>query len=205
MNERKHYFRRLTNIDTVLLRISRVSGYFWAAVYVQRRARYALTRARPRGRADACTAVARQLTEKKGLRTPDSCVRKKGENAQGGRGRRRRTFAGTKKGWRVGDRGDRGSERAAEKRSCRAIESLHEGEEKKKVSWLGALRDFWISASLVTREAKTVGQVASSRKKNRSSGVGDQIEVEEIEYPSGEPFESLCRVLNEDQPGKTYS
>lgn len=35
------------------------------------------------------------------------------------------------------------------------------------LSWSRALRDFWISASLVTRESKTVGQVAASWKEGR--------------------------------------
>lgn len=46
--------------------------------------------------------------------------------------------------------------------------------------WSRALRDFWISASLVTREPKTVGQVASRRNESeRANG-----EREGISYPS---------------------
>lgn len=51
---------------------------------------------------------------------------------------------------------------------------------KGSLFWFWALRDFWISASLVTREPKTVGQVASRRNENERANS----EREGISYPS---------------------
>lgn len=64
------------------------------------------------------------------------------------------------------------------------------------LSWSRALRDFWISASLVTRESKTVGQVAASWKEGRERANQRGEGEGGISYPSNEnPFRSVAQPL----------
>lgn len=79
-----------------------------------------------------------------------------------------------------------------------------EGRRKKDLPWSGKLRDFWISASLVTREAKTVGQVGLGRRKGEGGGERDRGGGNRISLLC-EPFQSVAR-LNEEGPAraKTY-
>lgn len=112
--------------------------------------------------------------------------RKTREKKKGG-DRRRRTFTRDEKGV------ESGAERERERSGSGPLNRQRaEGRRKKDLPWSGKLRDFWISASLVTREAKTVGQVGLGRRKGE--GGGSEIEEEEIEYPScANPF-NLSRV-----------
>lgn len=103
-----------------------------------------------------------------------------------------------KKGCRVGDPYERAKERIdtvplnpSKNKERRQKLYKKRGRKREKVSGGRAFRDFWISASLVTREAKTVGQVASRRKGKRGRGVAEGRVREEIEYPTVNPFNPL--------------
>lgn len=108
--------------------------------------------------AAGCTAVTRAAADRrKGLRTPGISVKEErraetrgrrvpdGEGPSRGRARRWLAYAGP----------------------FTIPTQPYEKGLSSSFSWFRALRDFWISASLVTRESKTVGQVAASWKEGR--------------------------------------